>query len=97
MTARIYRPAKNAMQSGRANASVWVLEFAQSSARKIDPLMGWTSATETQTQVKLRFQSLNHAKNYAQKHGLDFVVTAPQERSPKRKSYADNFRFQQPG
>ncbi|MGB0921110.1 MAG: ETC complex I subunit [Alphaproteobacteria bacterium] len=97
MTARIYRPSKNAMQSGRANNRTWVLEFAPSSARSADPLMGWTSAAETQTQVKLRFQSLNHAKNYAEKHGIDYVVIAAQERTPKRKSYAENFRFQLPG
>ncbi len=97
MTARIYRPSKNAMQSGRANSKKWVLEFAPSSARRIDPLMGWSGSDETQTQVKLRFQSLDHAKNYAEKHGIDYVVIATHERSPKRKSYADNFRFQQPG
>ncbi len=27
MLAKIYRPAKNAMQSGKANARHWVLEF----------------------------------------------------------------------
>ena len=48
MRARIYRPAKTAMQSGTAKTKAWVLEFAPESAREIDPLMGWTSSDDTQ-------------------------------------------------
>ncbi len=47
MFARIFKPAKTAMQSGRAKTSRWVLEFEAEAARRIDPLMGWTSADET--------------------------------------------------
>lgn len=97
MTARIYKPGKNAMQSGRAGTHKWVLEFAPEKARTVDPLMGWTGSEETQTQVKLRFASEAHAKAYAEKHGIEYVVVAPHARSRKNKSYADNFRFHQPG
>ena len=55
MRARIYQPARNAMQSGTANTKGWVLEFAPASAREVDPLMGWTSSSDTDTQVTLRF------------------------------------------
>ena len=45
MRARIYQPAKTAMQSGTAKTTTWVLEFAPASAREVDPLMGWTSSS----------------------------------------------------
>jgi hypothetical protein len=51
MRARIYQPARTAMSSGTAKTKHWVLEFASETARGIDPLMGWTSSTDTQTQV----------------------------------------------
>ncbi|MFN3294897.1 MAG: ETC complex I subunit, partial [Gemmobacter sp.] len=57
MRARIYQPARNAMQSGTAKTRDWVLEFAPADAREIDPLMGWTSSADTQRQVRLRFPS----------------------------------------
>ena len=47
MLARIYRPAKNAMQSGPALGKDWVLEFEPTDARRQDPLMGWTTSTDT--------------------------------------------------
>ena len=36
MTARIYRPARNAMQSGKGKSSQWVLVFEPATAREID-------------------------------------------------------------
>ena len=94
--ARIYRPAKNAMQSGRANLKKWVLEFEPKSAKIIDPLMGWTGSTDTDGQVRLRFSDKDAAVRYAEKYGIPFQLIEPHERSPKRKSYADNFKFEQP-
>ena len=70
MRARIYQPARNAMQSVTAKTKGWVLEFAQSSAREVDPLMGWTSSTDTATQVKLRFETREDAEDYARANGL---------------------------
>ena len=61
MRARIYQPARTAMSSGIAKTKHWVLEFAQTSSREVDPLMGWTSSSDTQTQVKMTFElSLIH-------------------------------------
>ena len=57
MSARIYQPARTAMSSGTAKTHDWVLEFAPASAREVDPLMGWTSSDDTQSQVRLRFSS----------------------------------------
>ncbi|MBP9951171.1 MAG: ETC complex I subunit [Cypionkella sp.] len=93
MSARIYQPAKTAMQSGTAKAKDWVLEFAPASAREVDPLMGWTSSDDTQTQVKLRFDSSEAAEAYAQERGLEYIVVAPKPRKPliRLRGYGENF------
>ena len=46
MRVRIYKPARNAMQSGTARTKNWVLDFPAADSREIDPLMGWTSSDE---------------------------------------------------
>ena len=93
MRARIYQPAKNAMQSGMGKAKNWVLEFAPASGREIDPLMGWTSSDDTQTQVKLRFDTREAAEAYAQAKGLDYEVVDPKPRKPviRPRGYGENF------
>ena len=72
MLARIYRPAKTAMQSGKANSRRWRLEFEPASARTIDPLMGWTSSADMNGQVRLEFDSQEEAVAYAERHGIPF-------------------------
>lgn len=93
MVARIYKPAKTAMQSGSANTKEWVLENEPASARQIDPLMGWTSTSDTSTQVKLYFDSKDEAVAYATRNGIAYTLTEPKPRKAIRKSYSDNFRF----
>jgi hypothetical protein len=94
--ARIYQPAKTAMQSGKAGTRKWVLDYEQATPRKPDPLMGWTSAGDTLNQIRLRFDTLEEAKAFAEKEGLDYVVVEPQPRAFKAKAYADNFRYDRP-
>ncbi|MCH2168325.1 MAG: ETC complex I subunit [Oceanicola sp.] len=93
MRARIYRPAKTAMQSGTAKTKAWVLEFAPESAREIDPLMGWTSSDDTQAQVRLRFDSKAAAQAYARAKGIEATVIEPQTRKPviRAGGYGENF------
>jgi hypothetical protein len=92
--ARIYRPAKTAMQSGRGGrAKKWMLEYEPASRRDPDPLMGWASAVDTLNEVQLHFDTLDEAVAFATKHGLDYTLIEPQARTPKVKSYADNFRY----
>ena len=93
---RILRPAKTAMQSGRAETRRWVLEYAPATRRDPDPLMGWSSAKDTLNQVRLRFETLEEAIAFAQKRDLDYVVVEPQEPRFRPKSYADNFRYDRP-
>jgi len=92
-SARILRPAKTAMSSGTARTKSWILEFEQATRRQAEPLMGWIGAEDTLNQVRLHFDTLAEARDYAEKQGLTYAVEEPQGRSVKPKAYADNFRF----
>ena len=92
-TVRIYRPARNAMQSGRANMKRWLLEFDPAEAQEADQLMGWAGSGDTNRQLKLWFATEEEAVAFAQKKGLAYRVEAPHERVVKIKTYADNFAF----
>lgn len=93
MTARIYRPTKSAMSSGTAKTREWVLEFPNEAAREVDPLMGWTSSDDTQSQVRLTFSSKKAAMEYAEERGIDAVVTEPKPRKQnvRQGGYGENF------
>jgi len=93
MSAKIYRPAKTAMQSGKAKTQVWILEFDQSAPRKIEPMMGYTSSGDTLQQVKLTFDTQELAEAYAKRHGIDYRVIPPKEAHRQVVSYTDNFRY----
>jgi hypothetical protein len=93
MLARIFKPAKTAMQSGAARTKEWVLEFAPASPRALDPLMGWTSSRDTRQQVQLSFATKEEAVAYAEREGLPYRVYEPEPRRVTRRAYADNFKY----
>ena len=93
INARIYRPAKNAMQSGRGNVRAWILEFEPIAPVINDELMGWSGSRDTRKQVRLRFDTRESALSYARRNGFIATVENPEERIIKPKSYADNFAF----
>jgi len=93
MVARIYKPAKTAMQSGQARTKEWVLEHEPAAPRAVEPLMGWTSSSDMRAQVRLEFASKDDAIAYAERNGLAYRVMDPKPRMPVRKSYADNFKY----
>lgn len=99
MRARIYQPAKTAMQSGTAKAKGWVLEFAQASAREVDPLMGWTSSDDMNSQVRLRFDTRRAAEDYASARGIEFDVGDPHARRANIRvgGYGENFATNRKG
>lgn len=99
MRARIYRPARNAMTSGMAKTRNWILEYAPASARDVDPLMGWTSSSDTQAQVRLRFETKEAALDYAEAHGIDATVIDPHKRKPniRPRGYGENFATERRG
>lgn len=93
MPARIYQPARNAMQSGKAKTKNWLLEFDADAPREADPLMGWTSSADTRQQLRMRFETKEQAIAYAERNGIAYVTTNPRSSKPKRKAYSDNFRW----
>ena len=93
MLARIYKPTKTAMQSGLGNTRRWVLEFEPEAARQVEPLMGWTSSTDTKQQLRLYFETKEEAVAYCKEHGIAHTVEEPRTRPHQKKAYADNFAF----
>ena len=88
--AKIYIPAKTAMQSGRSKLKSWVLEFITKDP-SINPLMGWETSTDTLEEVILKFPSKEKAIEYAEKNNISYNVIEPKKREFVIKSYADNF------
>ena len=93
MIARIYKPAKTAMQSGHANTKDWVLDYEPEQPREIEPLMGWTSSGDMRQQVRLQFDTAEEAVAYCQRHGIAYQVSAPKVAARRVISYSDNFAF----
>jgi hypothetical protein len=88
--AKIYQPSKTAMQSGKARTKFWVLEFEKSNSGK-DFVMGWTSSSNTNEQVKLKFETQEQAIKYAEQNNIQFVLIEPKKNKLIIKAYADNF------
>jgi len=93
MIARIYRPSRTSMQSGKAKTHEWVLEFEPETARTSDPLMGWTSSSDMKQQIRLSFETQAEAVAYADRHGIAFRLYEPNEPRLVIKAYADNFAY----
>ena len=95
--AKIYKPAKTAMQSGRGKTKGWVLEYPRDGRVAAEPLMGWQASADTARQVKLRFDSAEAAIGYCEAHDIAYEVLAPKQRKLRMKAYADNFAFTRVG
>ncbi|MEQ5774489.1 MULTISPECIES: ETC complex I subunit [unclassified Thalassospira] len=93
MKVRVFKPAKNAMQSGRAATKHWVMEFEPRAQKLPDHLMGWIGSTDTRGQVRMEFDTLEEAQAFAAKHNLIAEIEQPKSRKIQLKSYADNFAF----
>ena len=88
--ARIYKPAKTAMQSAKRNTKKWLLEF-DTLDTGVNPLMGWETSQDTMSEIKLEFSNKEQAINYAKKNNIDYYVVEPQKSKIIKKSYTDNF------
>jgi hypothetical protein len=93
MPARIYKPAKTAMQSGQGRTERWLLEFEPEKPKSIEPLMGYTSSGDMRQQVRLSFDTREEAIAYAMREGLAYQLIEPKKRTPQKLSYSDNFKF----
>ena len=97
MLARIYKPAKSAMQSGTARTREWVLDYEPEEPRQIEPLMGWTSSGDMKQQLRLFFDTGEEAVAYCERHGIPYQVFEAKERSRRTMAYADNFAYTRRG
>jgi len=93
MSAIIFRPAKTAMQSGKAKSHEWVLEYEPEKPRRIEPLMGYTSSNDMKRQIRLTFPDREQAISYAERHGLAYRIIEPHDPKRRKLAYSDNFRF----
>jgi ETC complex I subunit-like protein len=93
MTARIFKPAKNAMQSGRAKTKEWQLDYEPEQPRAIEPLMGWTSSGDMKQQLTIRFHTKEDAIAYCERKGIAYEVIEPKASAHRQIAYADNFSF----
>ncbi len=95
MLARIYQPARNAMQSGQAKSKNWVLEYAPEAGKTLDPLMGWTGCNDMDGQVRMQFDSAEAAVEFAESKGIAHRVQQPKTRKANVRSggYAANFAY----
>ena len=91
MTIKIYKPAKTSMQSGSKNTKKWLAEFISDIDTKKDTLMGWNSSLDTQSQIKIFFDTKEQAVNWPIKNKYQYFVEEPKKRKIKIKSYASNF------
>ena len=96
MLARIYKPAQNVMQQGKGATRDWVLEYLPEQPRDIEPLMGWTSSSDTKRQIRLSFATKDEAVAYAKENGIAFRLEEPPVSKIRPKSYAENFKYGRP-
>ena len=87
--AKIYKPTKTAMQSGKRNTKKWILEF-DSKNTGINPLMGWESSIDTLSEIRLEFETKDQAIKYAKKNNIDYYVLEDHKSKIIKKSYTDN-------
>ncbi|MCB9989035.1 MAG: ETC complex I subunit [Rhodospirillales bacterium] len=93
MNVIIYKPAKNAMQSGRAKTKSWQIRPESGGPRRPEPIMGWTSTEDTLNTVKLAFDTKDEAIAYAKKKGWSYTVGIEHARKVRPRNYGDKFRY----
>ena len=93
MTARISKPAKNAMQSGKMKTREWQLDYEPELPRAVEPLMGWTSSADMKQQITLRFPTKDEAIAYCERKGIAYQLIEPKQSAHRQVAHADNFAF----
>ena len=67
------------MQSGIKKFDKWIIEFITEKPG-INPLMGWESSTDTNSELKLEFSSKELAIEYAKKNKINYELIEPKIR-----------------
>ncbi len=96
MKARIYKPSKSVMQSGRAKDKNWLLEYELESARVPEDLIGWVSSSDTLNQVRIPFKNKSAAIAFAEGKNWLYTVQESKKRQIKPRNYIDNFKYEPP-
>nr|XP_002129144.1 NADH dehydrogenase [ubiquinone] iron-sulfur protein 4, mitochondrial-like [Ciona intestinalis] len=91
---RIFRPAKNAMQSGNVNTKKWKVE-PETRERWENPTMGWSSSADPLSNISmaLSFNSKDDAISFVERQGWSWFVDEAKEKKMQPKSYAANFSW----
>jgi hypothetical protein len=90
--ARISEHERKTTQSGNAGSGRWLLEFERQQPQRPDPLTGWNGSGDTNTQLRINFETKEAAIAYCDKHGLQYHVVPAATVRMKIQAYADNFR-----
>ncbi|WP_182085824.1 ETC complex I subunit [Aureimonas sp. ME7] len=93
MVARIYRPARTAMQSGKGKTREWLFLYEPEQAKTVEPLMGYTSTGDMRSQIRLSFETKELAIEYAERNGIPYTVEEQYIAGRPKVSYSDNFRY----
>jgi ETC complex I subunit conserved region len=93
MTARIYKPARTAMQSGSAKTKEWMLDYEPEQPRVVEPLMGWTSSADMKQEVQIAFETKEEAVAFCEGQGILYQVFETRPPVRPRISYSDNFAY----
>lgn len=89
---RIFKPAKNPMQSATFNTRKWKMEF-ETRERWENPLMGWSSTGDPLSNMNIQFSTKEEAMLFCEKNGWPYYVDEPTFVSSKSKSYGANFSW----
>lgn len=93
MKARIFKPSKTAVQSGKFALRGWLLEYEPEIPKAIEPLMGWTASADMRRQIRLQFDTKKEAIAYAERNSIPYeVLPEPEQARHIAKSYSDNFK-----
>ncbi|XP_014238502.1 NADH dehydrogenase [ubiquinone] iron-sulfur protein 4, mitochondrial [Trichogramma pretiosum] len=91
-TVRIYKPAKNAMQSGTDNINFWQISF-DTRERWENPLMGWCSSGDPLQALRVNFETLEEAQEHCKKMGWKYLVQSHHDKDPMPRNYGTNFSW----
>lgn len=89
---KIYKKSKSAMQSGIKNTKKWYLESMEINERSLNLSFDWSSSKNIEDQIKISFNDLQSAVDFAEKNNLDYQVFVPNQSNQILKSYSDNFK-----
>ena len=89
---KIYKKSKSAMQSGIKNTKKWYLESMDINERSLNLSFDWSSSKNIEDQIKISFNDLQSAIDFAEKNNLVYEVFVPNQSNQILKSYSDNFK-----